>query len=71
MTDFCFESFVVSSQEEIDETELVMREKVRMSDLYLLRKGEILWSCEETLMRRHFTEMFFLVKNESSGSEDD
>ena len=47
-----------------------MREKNRMSDLYSQGKGEILWSWEDKLMRKLSTEMFFLVKNESSGRED-
>lgn len=54
----------------LKESGFVMREKNRMSDLYSQGKGEILWSWEDKLMRKLSTEMFFLVKNESSGRED-
>ena len=55
---------------DLKESGFVMREKNRMSDLYSQGKGEILWSWEDKLMRKLSTEMFFLVKNESSGRED-
>ena len=58
-------------QQCLKESGFVMREKNRMSDLYSRGKGEILWSREDILMRKRSTEMFFLVKNESSGPQDD
>jgi len=39
--------------------------------LYCLARGEILGPKQDTLMRKHLTRMFFLIKNESQGRKDD
>lgn len=61
---------VLGHRKVLKESGFIMKEKNRMSDLYFQGKGEILWSWEDKLMRKLSTEMFFLVKNESSGRED-
>ena len=40
-------------------------------DLYLIVRGEILGFLKDKLVRKHFTKMFSLIKNESWGIEDD
>ena len=40
-------------------------------DSYLIVRGEILGFLKDELMRKHFTRMFSLIKNESWGIEDD
>ena len=40
-------------------------------DLYLIVRGEILGFLKDKHMRKHFTRVFPLIKNESWGIEDD
>ena len=40
-------------------------------DSYLIVSGEILGFLKDELVRKHFTKMFSLLKNESWGIEDD
>jgi len=39
--------------------------------LYVVGRGEILGSITDKLMRKHLSNMFSLIKNESLGIEDD
>ena len=55
---------------------LVSRHRVMINrdswgDWYFIVRGEILGFMKDQLMRKHFTRMFSLIKNESLGIEYD
>jgi len=49
----------------------VMIKRGKWGNSYWAGRGEILWSTQEALMRRHFTKMLSLIKDEGYGREDD
>jgi len=49
----------------------VMINRGKWRDCYWRGRGEILWSFQELLLRRHFTKMLSLIKDEGYGREDD
>jgi len=49
---------------------IVMIKRDSWGHLYWVGRGEILWSIQDKLLRKHLTRMFSLIKNESWGIED-
>jgi len=49
----------------------IMINRSKWGNLYWRGRGEILWSFQDTLLRKHFTKMFSLIKDEGCGREDD
>ena len=50
---------------------VVLIKRNNWGDSYLIVRGEILGFLKDELVRKHFTKMFSLIKNESWGIEDD
>jgi len=48
-----------------------MIKRGKWGNRYWLGRGEILWSSQEQLLRRHFTKILSLIKYEGCGREDD